>query len=217
MANFKKRQRKAHFWSSGISLRWDRTTMPMVATDLNLTKNEVAKQVWGTQNSERAGKVLKGSSTDMEDVIKLCNFYGIDICQFLLMDDGKHPVLMHPDELDRLQRAAMGEEPADIADVDNETNKPNEPNESNGSNGSNKSNESNGSNEPNEMNDIWPYLNDTNVGKVMEQLSQANQKVAELYERVVQLTKENAELRSGKAEYKMIAGKPRIVSDNDYI
>lgn len=78
-----------------MKLKWDSSAMPRLNRKLGVTKNEISLQVFKTKNSERAGKVLEGQSTDMEDMINLCNYYEIDICQFLLLEDNTHPIFVH--------------------------------------------------------------------------------------------------------------------------
>lgn len=97
------------FWRGEMRLEWDKTTMPTINADLKLTKNEIAQKVFDKQNSGRAGKVLEGKSTDMKDMLNLCNYYHIDICQFMLLPDGSHPVMLSKEELNRLKKAATSE------------------------------------------------------------------------------------------------------------
>lgn len=155
--------------------------MPMINHDLQVTKNEITLQVFKVKNSERAGKVLAGASTDMKDMLNLCNHYGIDICQFMRLPDGTHPVMMHRDEIEALQRAATGAdadldtadeaaEPADDAAAETKA-------------------------VPEIASAEMRYLNDANVGQIIEQLKQQDEKIAALYERIVQLTAENGRLR----------------------
>lgn len=78
-----------------VKLKWDSSAMPRINRKLCVTKNEIALQVFKAKNSGRAGKVIEGQSTDMKDIINLCNYYEIDICQFLLLEDNTHPCFVH--------------------------------------------------------------------------------------------------------------------------
>lgn len=194
--------RKKHFWSSNLRLSWDRTTMPMINQDLQVTKNEITLQVFKVKNSERAGKILTGASTDMEDMLNLCNHYGIDICQFMRLPDGTHPVMMHHDQLEQLRRAAKGgEEPAteDEEPITDEREQQ-EP-------------------EPEAVvSTEMRYLNDANVGQIIEQMKVQNAKIVSLYERIVELTSENAQLREKlRKDYPEITSTVPMAADDSKV
>lgn len=165
--------------------------MPMVNADLQVTKNEISLQVFQSKNSGRAGKVLNGASTDMEDMMNLCNYYHIDICQFMLFKDGTHPVLLHRSELDRLKKAAKGEDDAEVEDVPMETLDDEPAGEADGTGSKWPSGETDGTG----VGDMR-YLNDKNVGQLIECLAAKDAKIAELYERIVQVSEENARLKA---------------------
>lgn len=196
--------RKKHFWSGNMRLSWDRSTMPMINNDLQVTKNEITLQVFKVKNSERAGKVLAGASTDMEDMMNLCNHYGIDICQFMRLPDGTHPVMLHRDQLEQLRRAAMGEgeeEPEESVQIIDEPEKP-EP-------------------EPTVATQTeMRYLNDANVGELIGLLRKQDEKIAALYERIVELTADNMRMHEKiRKDYPDLTSAGAMVADagsNDY-
>lgn len=177
-------QPKKHFWSGNLILKWDSTTMPMVNADLQVTKNEISLQVFMSKNSGRAGKVLEGASTDMEDMLNLCNFYHIDICQFMKLPDGTHPVMLHRSELERLEKAANGVKAAGPCEGIKEA-APCEVVKEAG---------------PCEVvkeavaGDMR-YLNDKNVGQLIDCIAAKDAKIAELYERIVEMMEENTRLK----------------------
>lgn len=169
-------QPKKHFWSGNLILKWDSTTMPMVNADLQVTKNEISLQVFMSKNSGRAGKVLEGASTDMEDMLNLCNFYHIDICQFMKLPDGTHPVMLHRSELERLKKAAKGESEA-----------------AGPCEGVKEAGPCEGVKV--EVAGDMRYLNDKNVGQLIECIAAKDAKIAELYERIVEMMEENTRLK----------------------
>lgn len=199
MENGNNRPRKTHFWSGAFRLHWDRTTMPMVNQDLQITKNEITKQVFLVKNSERAGKVLQGASTDMEDMLKLCNHFGIDICQFMLLPDGSHPVMLHRDDYEKLRRAAMGDGTHTTEEPREEELTPPPATEP-------------ASDAGEEEQETVRSLSDANVGMLIDQLKAQGEKIAELYERITELTAQNAVLRSKPGS---IYYAPKSIADNN--
>lgn len=65
--------------------------MPKICAQYKYTKNFVANVGLGTRNAERAEKIMNGASTNMDDIINICNIFDIDICEFLLLPNGEHP------------------------------------------------------------------------------------------------------------------------------
>lgn len=176
--------------------------MPMINQDLQVTKNEITLQVFKVKNSERAGKILTGASTDMEDMLNLCNHYGIDICQFMRLPDGTHPVMMHRDQLNQLRRAANGSEETATEDEEPITDEreQQEP-------------------EPEAVvSTEMRYLNDANVGQIIEQMKEQNAKIVSLYERIVELTGENAQLREKlRKDYPEITSTVPMAADDSEV
>ncbi len=192
-----------------MRLSWDRTTMPMINQDLQVTKNEITLQVFKVKNSERAGKILTGASTDMEDMLNLCNHYGIDICQFMRLPDGTHPVMMHRDQLEQLRRAANGGENEGENEDENENEDEDEDVMADG----------NAEPEPEAVvSTEMRYLNDANVGQIIEQMKVQNAKIVSLYERIVELTSENAQLKEKlRKDYPEITSTVPMAADDSEV
>ena len=168
-------------------LEWDNTTMPMINNDLMITKNEISLQVFMTKNSGRAGKVLEGHSTDMEDMMKLCNHYHIDICQFMRLPDGSHPIMLHRDEYRRLRKAVMGDDETMTEYEVIEEKRP----ESNADGTKEQPEEATTDDIPT----LPRYVDDKNVSVLLEQMSKQAEKIDELYGRIIDLTEDNARMR----------------------
>lgn len=187
MRNLPKSPIKKHFWSSNLHLEWDSTTMPMINADLRVSKNEISLQVFNTQNAGRAGKVLEGQSTDMEDMMNLCNHYHIDICQFMRLPDGSHPIMMHRDEWLRMKKAAEGTVGSDDQQCE----------ETQATNDAPATND-----EPAPVSieaDVpttMRFVDDRNVSALIEQMNKQATKIDELYGRIIDLTEDNARMRA---------------------
>lgn len=89
-------------WQSKLHFTFDESCMPKIIPALGVTKNEIATKIMHSRNSERAVKVMNGASTDMKDMLSLCARYNIDLAQLLLLPNGKHPVIITEEEYDRL-------------------------------------------------------------------------------------------------------------------
>lgn len=81
-------------WRSNTRLSFDATCMPELREVLKTTKTEISRKVFNSQNSDLAEKVLKGKDTDLGKIIGICNYFGIDLGQFIVDDKGRHPQLV---------------------------------------------------------------------------------------------------------------------------
>lgn len=81
-------------WRSDTHLNFDPKCMPELREVLKTTKTEISRKVFNSQNSDLAEKVLNGKDTDMGKILGICNYFGIDICQFIIDDKGRHPKLV---------------------------------------------------------------------------------------------------------------------------
>lgn len=100
-------------WRSNIHLNFDSTCMPELREALKTTKTEISRKIFNSQNSDLAEKVLKGKDTDMGKILGLCNYFGIDICQFIIDDKGRHPKLVfeefHSEQTDNTEMLHLEE------------------------------------------------------------------------------------------------------------
>lgn len=68
--------------------------MPELRELLKTTKTEISRKVFKSQNSDLAEKVLNGKDTDLGKILGICNYFGIDLGQFIVDDKGRHPQLV---------------------------------------------------------------------------------------------------------------------------
>lgn len=157
-------------FTSNIHLRFDHSFFRMASKVIGMTKNEISNKIFHSSNSERAEKVMAGASTDMEDMLNLCNYYQIDICQFLLLPDGRHPRLAMPGDIENGKMVAIEQEEK------GQQQKRDEP----------------------AVDVLTPevrVINDSNVEQLLKMLNEANGKIVSLYDRIVELTAENERMK----------------------
>ena len=177
-------------FTSNIHLKFDHTFFRMASKVIGMTKNEISNKIFHSSNSERAEKVMAGASTDMEDILNLCNYYNIDICQFLLLPDGRHPRL-------DVRSAVATEQEREVTIEPEQDGQQTESVETAG-------------------NVITPevrMINDSNVEQLLKMLNDANGKIVSLYERIVELTAKNERMKRVVRRYEQEADGMAIVAD----
>lgn len=184
MNNKEKITQNARGWQSTLHFRFDTGCMPRIMPILGVSKNEIATKIMHSRNAERATKVMNGASTDMVDMLALCARYDIDLAQLLLLPNGKHPVIITEEEYERLMKSAQS------STVDNESEKI-----------ENKSEE------------LLPHrteipfeipeqnIEHTNATSLTYNTRESNAKIYSLYERIIELTAENASLKTTLTHY----------------
>lgn len=166
-------------WKSKLHFHFDTECMPRIIPILGVTKNEIATKIMHSRNAERATKVMTGGSTDMKDMLALCARYDIDLAQLLLLPNGKHPVIITEEEYDRLVKSAQ-------------------------SSMENNNSEEIGSKKeellprhteaPMEVPEL--HIDNTNAASIINNARESTAKVYSLYERIIELTAENARMKA---------------------
>lgn len=174
----------ARTWQSKLHFRFDDTCMPRIIPILGVTKNEIATKIMHSRNAERATKVMTGGSTDMKDMLALCARYDIDLAQLLLLPNGKHPVIITEEEYYGLKEAA-------------------------------KSSSGNDNNEQKNAEELLPrrtettigvsdlHIDDTNAAFIINNMRESTTKIHSLYERIIELTAENARMEAMLNHYNL--------------
>lgn len=175
----------ARGWQSTLHFHFDTECMPRIVPLLGVTKNEIATKIMHSRNAERATKVMTGGSTDMKDMLALCARYDIDLAQLLLLPNGKHPVIITEEEYYALNEAAKS-----CSGNDNNE-------ELVGKTVSQKNAE-----------ELLPrrtettigvsdlHIDDTNAAFIINNMRESTTKIHSLYERIIELTAENARMKA---------------------
>ena len=179
---------KARGWQSKLHFHFDTECMPRIVPILGVTKNEIATKIMHSRNAERATKVMTGGSTDMKDMLALCARYDIDLAQLLLLPNGKHPVIITEEEYARLQAAAneKGEGKSEKSESADAT-----PNSSLLT--------PNSSAAPVEVPEV--AIDNQNAASLISNARESAQKIHSLYERIIELTAENARMKAVLGRY----------------
>ena len=176
---------KAHSWQSKLHFHFDTECMPRIVPILGVTKNEIATKIMHSRNAERATKVMTGGSTDMKDMLALCARYDIDLAQLLLLPNGKHPVIITEEEYARLLKAADS---------------------------SSEKEKGEGKSEKSECVDATPHsslpvevpevaIDNQNAASLISNARESANKIHSLYERIIELTAENARMKAVMSRY----------------
>ena len=175
---------KARSWQSKLHFHFDTECMPRIVPILGVTKNEIATKIMHSRNAERATKVMTGGSTDMKDMLALCARYDIDLAQLLLLPNGKHPVIITEEEYYGLKEAAK-------ASSGNDNNE-----EIEGKTVSQKNAEKllpRRTEASIGVSDL--HIDDTNAAFIINNMRESTTKIHSLYERIIELTAENARMK----------------------
>lgn len=168
----------ARDWKSKLHFKFDESCMPRIIPILGVTKNEIATKIMRSRNAERAVKVMNGASTDMKDMLALCARYDIDLAQLLLLPNGKHPVIITEEDYDRLQKASH----SSVDDNNEEL--------------------------VSKYEELLPHraeapfktselhLDNTNAASLINNTRESTTKIYSLYERIIELTAENARMKA---------------------
>ena len=195
---------KARSWQSKLHFHFDTECMPRIVPILGVTKNEIATKIMHSRNAERATKVMTGGSTDMKDMLALCARYDIDLAQLLLLPNGKHPVIITEEEYARLLKAADSSSEKEKVE---------------------------GKSEKSECVDATPHsslpvevpevaIDNQNAASLISNARESAQKIHSLYERIIELTAENARMKAVMSRYDLqgIVARPvGMVSDGSAI
>ena len=195
---------KARSWQSKLHFHFDTECMPRIVPILGVTKNEIATKIMHSRNAERATKVMTGGSTDMKDMLALCARYDIDLAQLLLLPNGKHPVIITEEEYARLLKAADSSSEKEKVE---------------------------GKSEKSEWVDATPHsslpvevpevaIDNQNAASLISNARESAQKIHSLYERIIELTAENARMKAVMSRYDLqgIVARPvGMVSDGSAI
>lgn len=176
---------KARSWQSKLHFHFDTECMPRIVPILGVTKNEIATKIMHSRNAERATKVMTGGSTDMKDMLALCARYDIDLAQLLLLPNGKHPVIITEEEYARLQAAADSSSEKEKVE---------------------------GKSEKSECVDATPHsslpvevpevaIDNQNAASLISNARESANKIHSLYERIIELTAENARMKAVMSRY----------------
>ncbi len=166
-------------WSSKLHFKFDEGCMPRIIPLLGVTKNEIATKIMHSRNSERAVKVMNGASTDMKDMLALCARYDIDLAQLLLLPNGKHPVIITEEDYYRLLKT---------------------PNSSVDDNNSEELESMfeellpRRTEDPIEMPKL--HFDNSNAASLINNARESTTKIYSLYERIIELTAENARIKA---------------------
>lgn len=161
----------ARDWHSRLHFTFDQTAMPRIYPFLNVTKNEISTKIFNSRNAERAEKVIGGEPTKMSDMLALAARYDIDLAQFLLLPNGKHPIIITEEEHERLVKSAHSS-----TENNNEELLPCR------------------TEAPIEVPEV--HIDDTNAATLIKNAREASTKIYSLYERIIELTAENARLKT---------------------
>lgn len=166
-------------WKSRLHFAFDESCMPRIIPMLGVTKNEIATKILHSRNSERAVKVMNGASTDMKDMLALCARYDIDLAQLLLLPNGKHPVIITEEEYERLvKKLHSSMENNRIVELDG------------------KCEELLPRHAEVPMEVPQQYIDNTNAASLINNARENTSKIYSLYERIIELTAENARIKA---------------------
>lgn len=165
-------------WKSRLHFAFDESCMPRIIPMLGVTKNEIATKILHSRNSERAVKVMNGASTDMKDMLALCARYDIDLAQLLLLPNGKHPVIITEEEYDRLVKKLHSPMEDNNVELDK------------------KCEEFLPRRAEAPMEVPEQYIDNTNTASLINNARESSTKIYSLYERIIELTAENARMKA---------------------
>lgn len=193
----------ARTWKSSLHFHFDNTAMPRIVPELGVTKNEIATKVMHSRNAERAVKVMEGGSTDMKDMLLLCERYNIDLAQLLLLPNGEHPVIITRQEYERLKEAAALNKDDEAEDEEGGVD------DGKGSNGAGGAHA-----EVRKEAVALPEtrIDNENAASLIGIVRENTAKIAALYERIVELTAENASVKAENAGMKAAAFRAELAT-----